>query len=178
MQKLITACSVIALSFVVITFGTIKHTSQSKPVEITYFDLQPEVREQVDCLADNIYFEAGHEPKEGQKAVALVTMNRMVSGTFPDTICGVVKQKQRSVCQFSWWCSVKARAKLERSAMNREVYEQVRQVALDVYLNYHMIYDITKGALFYHADYVPKSALGMKNLHLTVKIGRHIFYRN
>lgn len=50
------------------------------------------------CLAQNIYHEARGEPFRGKLAVARVTLNRVNSGTFPNTICGVVYQKG----QFSW----------------------------------------------------------------------------
>lgn len=47
----------------------------------------------LDCLARNIYHEAGGESIEGKVAVGLVTINRSNSGRFPDTICGVVNQR-------------------------------------------------------------------------------------
>ena len=177
MQNLRTACIVIGLmivSFIAAVAPVATQASYSKPIEVAYHDLQPEARKQVDCLADNIYFEAGYEPRDGQQAVALVTMNRVQSGTFPTTICGVVKQKQNSVCQFSWWCDARARARHDARRMNRDVYKQAQLVALNVYLNYNRIHDITKGALFYHADYVNPR---WRNLQMTVKIGQHIFYR-
>ena len=46
----------------------------------------------LDCLARNIYHEAGNESIEGKVAVGLVTINRSNSGRFPDSICGVVNQ--------------------------------------------------------------------------------------
>jgi spore germination cell wall hydrolase CwlJ-like protein len=148
-----------------------------KPIKVSYHDLQPEVRKQVDCLTDNIYFEAGHEPTEGKRAVALVTLNRVKSDNYPKTICEVVKQTKASVCQFSWWCDAKVRAKAIRRQYDKDVYKLAQHVALDVYLNYKQIHDITNGALFYHAEYVPRSAIGVRNLQMTVKIGQHIFYR-
>ena len=48
---------------------------------------------QLDCLARNIYHEAGSEPFEGKVAVAQVTINRTESGAFPSDICKVVYQK-------------------------------------------------------------------------------------
>lgn len=45
------------------------------------------------CLARNIYFESRGEPEKGKIAVGMVTMNRTQHPDFPDTICGVVKQK-------------------------------------------------------------------------------------
>jgi len=47
----------------------------------------------LDCLARNIYYEAGSEPEEGKAAVGLVTINRSRSGEFPTSICGVVNQR-------------------------------------------------------------------------------------
>jgi spore germination cell wall hydrolase CwlJ-like protein len=47
----------------------------------------------LECLARNIYYEAGSEPEEGKVAVGLVTINRSNSGEFPRTICGVVNQR-------------------------------------------------------------------------------------
>ena len=53
---------------------------------------------EVGCLALNIYHEARDESHDGQVAVAAVTLNRMQSASYPDTICGVVWQPH----QFSW----------------------------------------------------------------------------
>jgi N-acetylmuramoyl-L-alanine amidase len=49
--------------------------------------------QELNCLAKNIFFEAGSEPEEGKVAVGLVTLNRMQDGRFSNTICGVVSQK-------------------------------------------------------------------------------------
>ena len=56
------------------------------------------------CLAKNVYYEAGGESAKGKAAVAHVTLNRANSSLFPDSVCNVVYQKSRSVCQFSWVC--------------------------------------------------------------------------
>jgi spore germination cell wall hydrolase CwlJ-like protein len=47
----------------------------------------------IQCLARNIYYEAGSEPEEGKVAVGVVTINRANAPNYPGTICGVVKQK-------------------------------------------------------------------------------------
>jgi len=46
-----------------------------------------------DCLARNIYYEAGNESEEGKVAVAIVTINRVKDGRFDKSICGVVNQR-------------------------------------------------------------------------------------
>ena len=58
-------------------------------LNLSYEKKQAVLRE-VECLARNIYFEAGGEPRAGKIAVAEVTMNRVKSRQFPRTVCGVV----------------------------------------------------------------------------------------
>lgn len=140
--------------------------SDSVLLDISYNQLTKETQKQIDCLAQNIYHEAGYEAREGKEAVALVTLNRTQDPRFPKDICGVVKQKTTSVCQFSWFCQ-------NVSIRNRDVYEDARNVAVYVYANYENLKDITKGALYYHADYVNPRW----KLEKTTVIGRHIFYK-
>jgi spore germination cell wall hydrolase CwlJ-like protein len=145
-------------------------------IKATFNQLTPAVQKEVTCLADNVLFEAGFEPEEGQIAVALVTMNRVRSGKYADSVCGVVKQKTGATCQFSWWCEDKPRnASITRKLTNaqQEVYNSIRDLAMFVYLNDDKVKDITHGATYYHADYVNP---GWRHLKKTVKIGRHIFY--
>ena len=141
-------------------------------LEITYSDLTADAKKQVDCLADNIYHEAGYEPDEGKVAVALVTLNRVQDSRFPKDICSVVKQKTLwqglTVCQFSWFCNV------VRVNKNSEPYQKSLETALYVYANYELLADITKGAIYYHADYINPQW----KLKKTTKIGRHIFYKD
>ena len=73
------------------------------PIKSTYNNLTADAKKQVTCLAENIYFEAAHEPLDGKKAVAFVTFNRVQSG-YADNICDVVQQKTGQTCQFSWYC--------------------------------------------------------------------------
>lgn len=129
-------------------------------------------QKQLDCLARNIYHEAGYEPFEGKVAVAQVTINRTESGQFPSDICQVVYQKnvvyEKVLCQFSWYCDS---ASLKKP-MNGPVYTEAMEVAKKVLLEGFRI-DSVKQALYYHADYVnPK--WGKKPV---TKIGRHIFYK-
>ena len=139
---------------------------QDKIIEVEYTQLTSEARKQVDCLADNIYYEAGFEPQNGRVAVGLVTLNRVQDPRYPKDICSVVKQKVKSTCQFSWFC-------MTIGNKNNKAYQEAREVALYVYANYEKIKDVTEGALFYHADYVNPRW----KLERTVVIGRHIFYK-
>ena len=135
-------------------------------LEISYSQLTKETQKEIDCLADNVYHEAGYETQQGRMAVAFVTLNRVQDPRFPKNICGVVKQKTNYTCQFTWICEHKV------TDRQKQQYELSREAALYVYANYEKLKDITKGALYYHADYVnPKW-----KLQKTVTIGRHIFY--
>lgn len=149
---------------------------KSMPYKAYYNNLTADAKKQIECLAENIYFEAGHEPEEGKVAVAFVTLNRVKSKYFESDICGVVKQKTGGVCQFSWYCEDRPKAMSYGKVLtntNNSLYNDIRNLAIYVYANQERINDPTQGALFYHADYVnPK----WKNMEKTAVIGRHIFY--
>ena len=65
---------------------------------------------QMRCLAEAIYFESRSEPEAGQAAVAQVVLNRVRSGIYPTTVCGVVYQDRNRpfACQFSFACEGKS----------------------------------------------------------------------
>jgi len=142
---------------------------------IKLYNLTQDARHEIACLAENIYFEAAHEPEEGQIAVAFVTMNRVNSGKFANSICGVVKQKIGSTCQFSWWCESKPYAMSTTNALtktNNSLYNRILDLSVNFYLNHDQMKDPSRGALYYHADYVHPGWKLPKN----TQIGRHIFY--
>ena len=148
------------------------------PIKASFNQLTPATQKEVLCLADNILFEAGYEPRDGQLAVAVVTLNRLRSGNFADSICGVVKQMVGNTCQFSWWCEDKPRTtSITRNLTSAQqvVYNSILDMAVYAYLNSEILRDNTKGATYYHADYVNPN---WKRLQKTVQIGRHIFYKN
>lgn len=128
---------------------------------------------QLECLALNIYREAGHESFEGKVAVAQVTMNRVAHPSFPKDVCGVVYQKnvvmEKVVCQFSWYCDTVHKSRPKNMAAYTESYEVAKKVLLEGFK-----LDILKDALYYHAVYVNPQWKHEK----IGKIGQHIFYRN
>lgn len=143
---------------------------------VSYHSLDKNTKKEIDCLVDNIFFESGAEPHDGKIAVAFVTMNRVKSEGYPSSVCGVIKQKNNNVCQFSWYCQKKTTVKNVLTLSQESLYNYMRDIAMLVYFNHDKLKheDPSKGALFYHADYVdPK----WKNVKKTTKIGRHIFYR-
>ena len=126
---------------------------------------------QLDCLTRNIYWEAASEPFEGKVAVAQVTMNRLASGRFGDSVCGVIYQKnviyQRVICQFSWVCETTHKTK----TVYPPLWAESEMVAKKVMLENFRLPGL-KEALYYHADYVSP---GWQKPKLD-KIGHHIFY--
>lgn len=162
----------IILSMLIMTGISIAYTKDFMLLDVKYSELTPDAQKQVKCLADNIYYEAGRESVDGKKAVALVTLNRVEHESFPKDICSVVKQKTNhqgvTICQFSWFCSSNRIGKFGPE------YDESMDVALHVYANYELLDDITKGAIYYHADYINPKWQGVKK---TTKIGRHIFYK-
>jgi spore germination cell wall hydrolase CwlJ-like protein len=133
-------------------------------VDSTDFD------ESLHCLALNIYHEARSEPEAGQLAVAAVTLNRVRSRAFPDSVCGVVKQggEQRHRCQFSWWCDGKSDLPTEA-----EAWKNAQRISRLFLLG--LAKDPTNEALYYHATYV-KPRWSQK-MELTARIDQHVFYR-
>ena len=129
-------------------------------------------QQQLDCLARNIYHEAGYEPFEGKVAVAQVTINRAESGEFPSDICRVVYQKnivyEKVLCQFSWYCDSASAKK----PMNGPVYIESMEVAKKVLLEGFRLPSV-KDALYFHGDYINP---GWKRERVA-KVGRHIFYK-
>lgn len=162
---LMTAIQMSSQSFYHVPFLNSNKAEQVEPARV----LSKNERKEVECLAQNIYHEAVGEPRVGWLAVAFVTMNRFISGNYANSVCGVVYQKTGSTYQFSW-----VGMKKRLSSINEEVYNEILEVATATYLNYDPSWDVTKGATFYHADYV-----NPRWKHERVKkIGRHIFYRS
>lgn len=133
--------------------------------------------EEIHCMAKNIYFEARNQSHTGKIAVALVTLNRVADGRYPDTVCGVVYQSYtwngnpiRHKCQFSWYCDGKSDKIYDRVAWSDAV-----SVAYDAITLYSGGFDITNGATHYHTRYVdPHWA---SSLTFLGSIDEHEFYR-
>ena len=105
------------------------------------------------CLAEAVYFEARSEPEAGQAAVAQVVINRVKSGLYPATICGVVYQNRNRymACQFSFACEGKSLRITEPGPWARASRIADSVLKGDTYLA--NIGD----ALNYHANYVRPS---------------------
>ncbi len=123
------------------------------------------------CLANAIYFEARGEPTRGQIAVAQVVMNRVFSGYYPNSVCGVVYQNahRHMACQFSFACDGIPDRITEPAA-----YERAERIAHDTLDGKFWLPDVGK-ATHYHARWV--HPFWVREMHKLDRIGVHTFYR-
>jgi spore germination cell wall hydrolase CwlJ-like protein len=119
-------------------------------------------KKQENCLALNIYYEAGVENDIGKLAIANVTINRLNTGRWGDSICHVVYADS----QFSW-TSVGKLPKPSGAS-----WDESRKAAHNVIEG--MRIDILANALYYHASYV--KPYWKKPTTKIQQIGKHIFY--
>ena len=141
-----------------------------------------------ECLAKNIYFEAGVESTAGKLAVANVTINRAIDSKYPNTICGVVHEgihyynankdeyfPVRDRCQFSWYCD----GRLDDPREGR-TWDSAKVLAERVLENHYdkALIDITDGATHYHANWMEKYPKWSYHKKVMASIDRHIFYKN
>lgn len=114
---------------------------------------------ELSCLAKIVLHEAGNQSRTGQLAVAQVVMNRVHSGRFASTICGVALQRGQF---FNVHAYNPARDARWRLAL--EIARDARQGISE---------PVIGDALFFHAAY----AGGIGNHRQVGRIGGHIFYR-
>ena len=123
------------------------------------------------CLAEALYFEARGETVKGQFAVAEVIMNRVKSGRFPGSLCGVINQGtgKKYQCQFTYTCDGYAEVIAEPRAFAR--VGKIARFVMD-----GNVPALTDGATHYHTTAVrPRWS---KVYTRTAKIGVHLFYRH
>jgi spore germination cell wall hydrolase CwlJ-like protein len=123
------------------------------------------------CLADAVYFESRGEPVRGQIAVAQVVMNRVFSGYYPSTVCGVVYQNahRRLACQFTFACDG-----IPDKITEPQAWERAKNIARETLDGKHWLPDVGK-ATHYHAYWV--RPYWVRTMNKLDKIGVHTFYR-
>lgn len=152
-----------AVAAVVGTFGVMLHATYVNRIE----------QRDLACLALNVYFEARGEPEAGRYAVAEVTMNRVASRRYPNTVCDVVYEKnwdvlrKRYVSAFSW---TEFNSRPEPTGPE---WESAFQIAREVYGG--RLDPKLAGVTHYHARAVRPS--WSRHLRPVARIGNHVFYR-
>lgn len=115
---------------------------------------------ELNCLAKVIVHEAGNQPRAGQLAVAQVVMNRVRSGRFASTICGVVMQRGQFFNVHAYNPPRDARWRLAME-LARDAREGISEPVIG-------------NALFFRAAY---SSGSFGNRRQVGRIGAHLFYR-
>jgi len=124
----------------------------------------------LECLASAVYYEAGSQDDDGERAVAQVVLNRVRHPAFPASICDVVYEgsTRPTGCQFTFTCDGSLYRQPDLAGWRRAY--QVAQFALGGY-----VYAPVGYATHYHANYVvPYWA---PTLSKNAIVGAHIFYR-
>ena len=124
----------------------------------------------LNCLASAVYYEAGNQDVDGERAVAQVVLNRVRHPAFPGTVCGVVYQGSTKLtgCQFTFTCDGSLNRRPDAEGWNRAL--QVAQAALA-----GSVFAPVGWATHYHANYVvPYWAAAMAK---NAAVGAHLFYR-
>lgn len=120
-------------------------------------------KEEFQCLARNIYFEARGEPLLGKVAVAQITHNRLKSKRWGTTFCDVVYARK----QFSWtFQAVRMQIPHGRDWIKSKA-------AAAEYLQGTRISNLAK-ADHYHSNTV--NPYWNRDMKVKAKVGQHIFY--
>lgn len=102
----------------------------------------------LDTLAEAVYFEARSEPVACQIMVAQNILNRVGQARFPDTIKGVIEQRKfrrgKWYCQYSYFCDGRAESKYDYRA------EELSYQVASMVLNGDVI-DLSEGSDHYYA---------------------------
>jgi spore germination cell wall hydrolase CwlJ-like protein len=135
--------------------ATHSSTKSIQPAKVTY----NYTAKDRDCLKRAMYFESEHSDNDGYMAVGTVVMNRLTSGAYPNSICGVVAQeRQFAPGVMTRLVRPEAEAELDTAATAILRGERHRGV---------------KDAMFFHTD-------GLKfpynNMHYVVVAGGNAFY--
>lgn len=116
------------------------------------------------CLAMNIYHEGRSESTRGQAAIAAVTMNRMRSPRYPDSVCEVVWQRK----QFSWTLL----AAQHHEVRDAQAWEKALVIA-ELFLNGARLALVREATHYHTVDVQP---FWSKNTPAIAMIGKHVFY--
>ena len=123
------------------------------------------------CLTSAIYYEAGNEPEDGQRAVAQVVLNRARNARWPASVCGVVYEGSERAdyrCQFTFSCDG-SMTRMPAAA----AWVRARRIAQEALAG--RVYAPVGLATHYHTLAV--HPLWADSLSPVAVIGAHIFYR-
>jgi len=120
-------------------------------------------QQDLDCLTRNVYYEAGVEDARGKFAVAHVTVNRLKTGHWGNTVCKVVYAPR----QFSWT--------LQKQLPKPDpgIWAESQDISRKVLTGYRV--SGLMRSLYYHAVYI-KDPIWADPTQQAGQIGNHVFY--
>lgn len=128
-------------------------------------------QDQLYCMSEAIYYEAGNQSTRGKVGVANVIDNRSKTPKNKGNVCGVVAQKG----QFSYHNIKHYKLRSNHPATE----ESVKKSIMISYLSLkHRLPDITGGALYYLNPHTATDLSWMNKFTLTAVIDDHHFYKN
>lgn len=122
-----------------------------------------EIDAELECMAKVVLHEAGNQPRAGQLAVAQLIVNRVESGRFADTVCGVVNQPG----QFF---------QTSRYNPRRDTAAWASAVAVSREASAGQSADVAPGAMFFRAAYAAPTGFFRTRTRVAT-LGDHVFYR-
>lgn len=138
---------------------------QPQPTQSLITVTGPERDREINCLAQAVYYEARGEPDRGKLAVAEVIVNRVNSRAYPNTYCGVVRQRRGNVCQFSWVCT-------RNAPPGGPQWDRSREIAVRVIDGWKP--GVVGNATHFHASRVRPNWASV--FPKVAQIGSHVFY--
>ena len=122
------------------------------------------------CLSSAVYYEAGNQDLDGERAVAQVVLNRVRHPAFPASICNVVYEgsTRPTGCQFTFTCDGSLNRQPDSGGWRRA--KEVAEAALS-----GSVYGPVGWATHYHADYVVP--YWSSTMAKSTVVGAHLFYR-
>ena len=131
-------------------------------------DVESTSAQDIECLAQNVWFETRGSAFADKLAVANVVMNRVDALNHPGSVCEVIFQPK----QFSWTHDGLSDKVVIKNAIDRDAWTDSVIAAISAYNS--ALPDISFGSTFFHAGYVqPSWAEGFDR---RVAYGGHIFY--
>lgn len=147
-----------------------RHATETASTFLLRTSKASDFQRSLQCLTMAVYYEAGSETDDGERAVAQVILNRVRHPAYPKTVCGVVMDgaQRGHGCQFTFVCD---------GAMARtpsiKGWERAARVATAALGG--AVFAPVGWATHYHANYVvPYWAASLDKVAV---IGAHIFYR-
>jgi hypothetical protein len=127
-------------------------------------------KQALECLSSAVYYEAGSQDDNGERAVAQVVLNRVRHPAFPASVCGVVYEGSTRLtgCQFTFTCDGSMYRRPDAEGWKRA--SRIAEAALSGF-----VYAPVGFATHYHANYVVPT--WASTLAKNAVVGAHIFYR-